>query len=88
MCRVGLFSLLKVSLINNAHNFPARHFFRMVKCLVKIVRSSIVFVLEMLTDDGIFVLLHAKMEVTARVTYTICIARITFKFKHSALVYQ
>ena len=45
--------------------------------LVKIVRSLIVFALEMLKDDGIFVLLNAKVEVTARVAYIIRIARIT-----------
>ena len=46
--------------------------------LVKIVRFLIVFALEMLNDDGIFVLLNAKVEGTARVAYMIRIARITF----------
>lgn len=32
--------------------------------LVKIVPCMIVFVLKMFTDDGIFVLLSAKVEVT------------------------
>ena len=45
--------------------------------LVKIVRFLIVFALEMLNDDGIFVLLNAKVEVMARVAHIIRIARIT-----------
>ena len=45
--------------------------------LVKIVRSLIVFALEMLNDEGIFVLLNAKVEVMARVAHIIRIARIT-----------
>ena len=43
---------------------------------MKIVRSLIVFVLEMFTDVGIFVHLNTKLEVTVRLAYIICITRI------------
>ena len=46
---------------------------------MKIVRSLIVLVLKMFADDGIHVLLNAKVEVTACVAYIIRITRIAFK---------
>ena len=47
---------------------------------MKIVRFLIVLVLKMFADDGIFVLLSGKVEVTARVAYIIRITRIALKF--------
>ena len=38
---------------------------------MKIGRSLIVFILKVFTDDGIFMLLDAQVEVTARIAYTI-----------------
>ena len=56
---------------------------------MKIVRSLIVFVFKMFSDDGIFVLLNTKVEVTVLVAYKIRITRITFRFIYNALlVYQ
>ena len=56
---------------------------------MKVVRSLIVLVLKMFTDDEILVLLNAKVEVTACVAYILHITRTTFKFIHNALfVYQ
>ena len=44
------------------------------------------YVLKMFTDFGIFLHLNAKLEVTVRLAYIICITRITFKFIHNALL--
>lgn len=56
---------------------------------MKIVRSSIVFVLKMFINDGIFVLLNVKVEVMVHVAFIIYITQITLKFIHNALfVYQ
>ena len=43
---------------------------------MKIVGSLAVFVLQMFTDDEIFMLLDAQVEVTACVAYVIRIRRI------------
>ena len=53
---------------------------------MKIVRSLIVLVLKMFADDGILVLLNAKVEVTACVAYIIRITRIALKLIHNALL--
>ena len=59
------------------------------KLLVKIGRSLIMFILQVFTDDGIFMLLDAQVEVMACVAYIIWITRITLKFIHNAsLVYK
>ena len=56
---------------------------------MKIVRSSIVFVLKMFMNDGIFMLLNVKVEVMVHVAFIIYITQITLKFIHNALlVYQ
>ena len=51
-----------------------------------ISRSLIVFIFKVFTDDGIFMLLDAQVERTARVAYIIRITRITLKFIHNALL--
>ena len=53
---------------------------------MKISRSLIVFIFKVFTDDGIFMLLDAQVEMTARVAYIIRITRITLKFIHNALL--
>ena len=53
---------------------------------MKIVRCLVVFVLYLFTDDGIFLLFDAQMQMTARVVYIIRITRITLKFIHNALL--
>lgn len=56
---------------------------------MKIVRSSSVFVFEMLTDECISRHLNAKLDVAAGVAFIIRITRIIFKFIPNALfVYQ
>ena len=40
---------------------------------MKIVRSLIMFVHKMFTDDGIFVHLQATVEMTVRLAYIICV---------------
>ena len=59
------------------------------KLFMKIVWFLIVFVLKMFSNDGIFVLFNAKVEVKVRVVYIICTTQIRFIFKHNVLlVYQ
>ena len=53
---------------------------------MKIGRSLIVFILQVLSDDGILVLHDAQVEMTARVAYIIRITLITLKFIHNALL--
>ena len=53
---------------------------------MKIVVSLVVFVIQAFTDDRIFMLLNAQVEMTACVAYTIWITRITLKFIHNALL--
>ena len=40
----------------------------------------------MLANNGMFVFLYTLMEVTARVTDTICIAQITFEYINNILL--
>ena len=42
--------------------------------------------LQVFTDDGIFMLPNAQVEMTARVAYIIQITRATLKFIHNALL--
>ena len=65
MFRVALFPREK-HLMNEALKLSAA-FPKDGKLLEKIVPCLIVFVLKMFTDDGIFMLLSAKVEVTVRV---------------------
>ena len=51
---------------------------------MKIGRSLIVLIFKVFTDDGIFMLLDAQVEITARVAYIIRITRITLNFIHNA----
>ena len=53
---------------------------------MKISRSLIVLIFKVFTDDGIFMLLDAQVEMMARVAYIIRITRITLKFIHNALL--
>ena len=53
---------------------------------MKIVGSLVVFVLQAFTDDGIFMLLNAQVEMMSGVPYIIRITRITLKFIHNALL--
>ena len=48
---------------------------------MKIVGSLVVFVLQVFTDDRIFMLLNAQVEMTTGV-----VTRITLKFIHNALL--
>ena len=52
---------------------------------MKIVGSLVVFVLQVFTDDGIFMLLDAQVEMTAGVAYIIRITN-CIKFIHNALL--
>ena len=51
---------------------------------MKISTSLIMFIFKVFTNDGIFMLLDAQVEMTTRVAYLFRITRITLKFIHNA----
>ena len=55
---------------------------------MQIVASLFVLFLHVFTDDRIFMLLNAQVEMMDGVAYIIQITQITLKFIHSALLFH